>query len=196
MQAQVAADECHSPIRGRDWGALVWDSTTESGARVGHFPSPPSIAANAVDELSGEFVMVVVSTTEATTQLSRDTIVRGRLSLHRTPAAYRHPPNRAIDFPFYGQSTLDLARLGPVSLAYSPADSSVERPGVQVSYNTETGSLDLDFGNAFTPHGTYTDSGVIFYVFHVDSAGFSGWWRDGGLLSPPTQGYFCASRLQ
>ena len=36
--------------------------------------------------------------------------------------------------------------------------------------------------------------GVWLSVVRVDSAGFAGWWSDGGFLAPSSHGYFCAAR--
>lgn len=83
-----------------------------------------------------------------------------------------------------------------MSLAYTPSDTSARRPGVQASYESATGTLELVFGNAFSPDGEYTGSGVFFSIFALDSAGFRGWWRDGGLMAPPAEGYFCAWRTR
>jgi hypothetical protein len=195
VKALNAERICRSPTQSRDWGGILWDSAPRGGISSGTVPKAPRLPHDAVSGLEGEFDLTVISTDTGHGSAAHDTIVRGKLSLHSTPPAYRHPPNPAVEFPFYGASTVDLKRLGPVSLSYSPADSSARRPGVQASYGTADRQLDLTFGNAFTLEGSYFDSGVMFYVFSVDSSGFRGRWREGGLIFPPPQGYFCAWRI-
>lgn len=49
----ASASACTSPIAGRDWGGIVWDSATAGGGEVGHLPSPPAVAPRVVAALPG-----------------------------------------------------------------------------------------------------------------------------------------------
>jgi hypothetical protein len=175
---------------------VTWDSVTPGGVRTGHVPRPPTVAPAAAATLAGAFDLHVIRTTQYSgPSPAFDTLAVASLILRSPPPAFRHPPNHAIEFIAYGWSNIDLRRLGPVSLAYSPADSSADRPGAQVSYNSDTETLGFVLGNAFSPtRGMALDAGVYFDVIAVDSTGFRGWWQDGGLS--PAKGYFCAWRAQ
>jgi hypothetical protein len=143
-------------------------------------------------KLSGIYELTVVADKNAANV--DDPAVRGRLELWPTDRAHRHPPtNPEITYLLPGATDADLERLGPVSLAYSPASRDPDWPGVQVKYSR--GELSLLVGNAFGPKGAYMDAGVMFSVTVLDDAGFRGYWKDGGYLLDPPSGYFCARRV-
>lgn len=146
-------------------------------------------AARAAEITRGAFHLTVVATQGAGT----DTIVRGRLTLVPTDSAFRRARNPAVTFPNRGATDVDLRRLGPVSLAYSPAVEDAEAPGIQVWLMGP--ELSMVAGNAYG-RVTRHDAGVRFWVVEGSEAGFRGRWMDQGLAPLPTPGgYFCAVRL-
>lgn len=166
-------------------------ASSRVAASVPCSPSPGELArfaqAEAAQIVQGTFALTVVATQGG----GPDTLVRGQLTLQPTDSAHRHPPNPAITFLSHGATDVDLTRLGPVSLAYSPAASDADRPGIQVSHDGE--HLSMIAGNAFGRVIT-TDAGVLFWIVAGDEAGFRGRWEDGGRRTPLPGGYFCAVR--
>jgi hypothetical protein len=153
--------------------------------------APPALTAAQVDALAGRYALTVVGTQG----VSGDSVARGTLELWRADSAQAHNPWRAEDgraFPLAGASDIDLKRIAPVSLAYSPATRDRDRPGVQVHRD---GSM--WFGNAFGRVFTL-DAGVVFTHLQLDGRGFRGEWQEGGLRmvnGAIPAGYFCAVRL-
>lgn len=142
-----------------------------------------------VAAFEGTYSLVVVSARP----IAHDSIVTGRLWIVQTPD--RVGPAKARTTPaLYGWSDVDLTRLGAVSLAYSPSSPDPSRPGVQV-LQTPAKRVLLVFGAAAVPGGVPRDRGVLFTIWRVDSAGIAGYWEDGGLTVPRTNGYFCAVRI-
>ena len=188
---------------------LVWVVGFAAGGCVGRTPdnpsdrtatnrcSPPEGRATAplttaqVDALAGNYALTVVGTQG----VSGDTVVRGRLELWRADSVQAHDflhPEEGRKHPLVGISDIDLKRLGPVTLAYSPGRRDHDRPGVQVHRD---GSM--WFGNAFGRVITL-DAGVVFRPLEVDATGFRGEWQEGGLGAVNgviPAGYFCAVRL-
>jgi len=118
-----------------------------------------------------------------------DTVL-GQMSLRKAPSVmYR------FQVPYQGTSDIDLTKVGPVSLGYSPARDDSLWPGVQFRYERTPGRASLVFGGAFSPQGAIMDAGVTFYLSEVDTLGMRGWWENGGRELPHAWGYFCARKL-
>ena len=153
--------------------------------------APVALTPGQVDALAGKYVLTVVRTQG----VSGDTVVRGRLELWRADSAQAHNflrPEEGRVYPLAGVSDIDLKRVGPVTLAYSPGRRDHDRPGVQVHRD---GSM--WFGNAFGRVITL-DAGVMFRPLQLDATGFRGEWQEGGLGAVNgviPAGYFCAVRL-
>ena len=82
-----------------------------------------------------------------------------------------------------------------MSLLYSPSARDQDWPGVQMIHDAGDRNLVMIFGAAEGQEYSYTDVGVIFFVYSIDSLGFKGRWVDGGLRRPLPSGYFCGVRL-
>jgi hypothetical protein len=184
VAACTTADNDERSIEGRR------DSTREVKCQPPIEDEQPKLSiAMPLERFAGEYALTVV----ATRAFGDDTIAHGSLWLRPTDAEYKHEPNPEIMTPLYGASDIDLGSLGPVSLKYSPASWSQDRPGVLVSYDSVDRTLWLEFGAA-ERDVFITDSGVFFDVFSIDSLGFSGRWIDGGITDPLPGGYFCTRR--
>lgn len=103
--------------------------------------------------------------------------------------------NSSVAYPLAGTSDIDLARLGVVSLAYSPSATDPNEPGVQGVRDAASKTYSLIFGNAFSHKGVQLDAGVYFHIARATPRGIFGRWNDGGRRAPRAHGYFCASRL-
>jgi hypothetical protein len=114
---------------------------------------------------------------------------RGRLNLWVVPQRRRHPENRAITFLYDGATDIDLAKVGSPSVAYPVSSTNRDEPGVEVSYNGST--ISLDFGNAWSPTLMRMDQGTLLWVLAMDSTHTRGRWQDGGRALAPASGYFC-----
>ena len=153
--------------------------------------APTALRPEQVDGLAGKYSLTVVGTQG----VSGDTVARGTLELWRADSTQAHNflrPEEGRVFPLAGASDIDLKRIGPVTLAYSPARRDHDRPGVQIHRD---GSM--WFGNAFGRVIT-TDAGVVFDRVRLDGTGFRGEWQEGGLGAVNgviPAGYFCAVRL-
>ena len=193
--SMASARECPRPNGDPDWAGLDWSATTPDEAKRA-FPRDVVIPSPAVSRLGGTYSLVVATATgEGTASPDAAREARGRMTLLPTPAEYRHAPNPRIEYPFYGFTTVRLDSLGPVSLAYSPADSAARRPGVQVRRDADSRTVELILGNASTPAGVTLHAGLTFTVLMMDSLGFRGWWMNNALErvgSEPLVGYFCA----
>jgi hypothetical protein len=141
-------------------------------------------------QLTGDYLLTVIATRGG----GPDTIVHGSLQL-RPSSVIVSPSHSAETYPLSGSANIAIERLGRVSLAYSPGTRDSIRPGVQVSHRRSDQRISLVFGNAASPLGGRTDSGVYFDVLDVSDRALLGVWRDGGRKSPLPQGYFCARRL-
>lgn len=167
-------------------------SAEDEGCRPPPESDPPALRPAQIEALAGKYALTVVGTQG----VAGDTVVRGELELWRADSAHAHNHLRPEDgrvFPLAGASDIDLKRVAPVTLAYSPDSRDRDRPGVQVRRN---GSM--WFGNAFGPVFT-ADAGVLFDRLRIDDGGFRGEWREGGLslvngVAPA--GYFCAIALE
>lgn len=93
-----------------------------------------------------------------------------------------------------GSSTIDLTRLGPVTLAHAVASVDPRSPGVQGFRHSPQEPYLLSFGNSMTSRGLADDAGVYFQVTEVTAIGFRGTWYDGGRRAPSPHGFFCAYR--
>ena len=116
--------------------------------------------------------------------------VTGRMSLGKAPSVMRR-----LQAPYQGTSDIDLTKVGPVALGYSPTRNDSLWPGVQFRYERAPGRASLQFGSAFSPRGAIMDAGVIFYLSEIDSLEMRGWWENGGRELPHAWGYFCAHKL-
>lgn len=120
--------------------------------------------------------------------------VTGELVLDTTSEVPRSASS-VVSYPLGGSSTVDLTKLGPVTLAHSPATSIKGRPGVQARYDSLAATLRLVFGNSKSVRGVQRDAGVYFDVLELSPDGFRGRWTDGGRTSAAPAGYFCATRV-
>ena len=150
---------------------------------------PEALVNQPLDWLAGLYSFRVV----ATRGYSGDTMSVGRLHLLTTDESHRAAGPGARTSPLYGWTEVDLSLFGRVGLAYSPTSRDPNRPGVQVIVDREHKNLGMVVGAASTGDTVYFDAGVVFFVYAVDSLGFSGLWKDGGLTGLPA-GYFCAQR--
>lgn len=140
------------------------------------------------ERLAGTYTLVVVD--------RANRIASGNLQLMPTDSAHRYTRIPNWLFPLRGAADVHLDTFGRVSVAYSPSTLSADRPGVQTIYDRRDGSLKLVFGAAVGDSGGYADAGVFFTVSAIDSSGFAGRWRDGGLAPEVLGGYFCARRVR
>ncbi len=171
---------------------VVADSILELGCEPTLQLDPPRLSiAVPIESFAGDYALVVV----VTAGFENDTIAHGSLWLRPTDSSHGRAPNPDVTFPLAGASDIDLGSIGPVSLLYSAASVSQDKPGVQVAYDSETQELWLMFGSASGRDYVTIHSGVLFNVFSIDSLGFSGRWVDGGIFQPVPEGYFCARRL-
>lgn len=192
---------CVNGNDGRDQTAVVARQRSSGGARAsasGDTPGKcqpvesPTVSGSQISPprgLVGSYELTVVAQGGATS----DSAVTGTLELDST-TAIPAVPNSAISLPLSGTSSVDLTRVGPVSLVYSPSSRDPVRPGVQVLYNSATHTYTMIFGNALSPRGTPDDAGVYFDVVRIGPDGFDGRWN-GGRHAAKTRGYFCARRV-
>lgn len=190
-RTQAAAVSCVSPVDSVRWSPYLYvpqDSAERSFRIVSAAPSLPETFR--LEQIVGDYALTVVA--RGGTQA--DSIASGTLALRETP-----PGRIAESFPVYGWSDVDLPRLGRVSMVHSAAQRDAQAPGVQASLNPRDRTLMLVFGNSLRVDGEQvvfsTDAGVMFSVFTADAGGMTGRWSDGGLSTLPTQGHFCARRI-
>lgn len=191
--ARQDAAPCGPPFPGRTWGSATAGPKEADGSQTFYYPPPPRLVQHADDIglWARTYALTVVRTSPG---VASDTVTRGTLWLRPSPGPSAFGLAADNVLPLVGATTVDLSSLGPVSLAHSPADTSLLEPGVQVFMDQPSGGVTLWLGNSFTRKGSSTDAGVQFIVFAADSSGLRGWWRDGGLLAPTPEGYFCAAR--
>lgn len=119
-----------------------------------------------------------------------EAVVTGELRLHQ--AEGREPMHTKLLF--LGSSSVELSRLGPVSLMYSPTSTTRDAPGVELVADFVANSYTMVFGNATSGAQTALDAGVYFEIEQVGPNGFEGTWQDGGRRTTAPRGYFCARR--
>jgi hypothetical protein len=142
------------------------------------------------DLLSGSYALTVI----ATEGYSGDTLSAGTLRLLPTDEFHREagPPTRTRAL--YGWTDVDLSVFGRTSLAYPATSRDPNRPGIEVIVDRTEKNIVMTLGAASVGDTIYFDQGLFFFVYAVDSSGFSGLWQDGGRTGLPS-GYFCAERI-
>jgi hypothetical protein len=146
----------------------------------------PSLA----DDLEGVYDIVFV----ATGGTVEDSMVQGSLVLHPNDTAMSRTSDPGFTVPFFGATTTELSRLGPVQFATPPSSDGPDAPGVQVFYDSVAGELTLFVGiprmfkgDRFT---IATHAGLMLRVTKADRTGFAGSW----IGSLGLDGHYCALR--
>lgn len=142
-------------------------------------------------DLEGRYRLTAIARHEG---VGADSIAIGTLTLQRSVTSAAEGRG-VLSYPVIGNSDIDLTKFGHVSLVYSPASTSQDRPGVELGYSAQEKYFGLVFGNARSTGGGRVDAGVEFVIHHAHDGGFGGTWVDGGRRRPVARGYFCARRL-
>jgi hypothetical protein len=190
----ASAKECVSPTPERIRPEPVPDSVRPDGSAFYPLRKRRAVDPAVVPNLAGTFDLTVISTNS---RFWQDTIVQGELVLRPAPAKYRKFPNPDVEAVYFGTSSVNLRRLGPVNLAHSASSAADTLPGVEVTYSKRDSALALSFGNSMSNGNITLDAGVFFEVFYADSSRMTGRWIDGSANASESlpQGYFCASRV-
>jgi len=120
--------------------------------------------------------------------------VSGTLRLTATSRNHRSSGDRHITFPFYGSSSIELGKLGEVTVAHPVSSTDPDRPGVQVSYDSRDSTLSMMLGNSYGSRGMATDAGVVLDVRTLTDSEIGGRWDNGARTTAPLFGYYCLSR--
>lgn len=203
LPAQASSAPCTDPTPGDpEWWHYTWTLNSD-GTGVGTLPPMPRVPADLpLEQWAGTYDLLVVATAGYHRGHDRS---HGTLTLW-VPEALRDEatcagpgcwtPGPAVTLVGATDSAFHFP--AGASLAHPTSQRPPRAPGVELEYHGET--LLLIFGNSGLH---WTDSGVFFDVFSIDSAGMRGRWVDGGItaLAPgpnivggARQGYFCLFR--